>query len=123
MIVPLISDDTWKLALEEKSVWNPPATRVVIVVPHPDDETLGAGGLIATLRKRDVEVTVVAVTDGENAYEDTPNLGPIRRHEQEEALRILGVERDHTIRMGLPDRSVSEYEAELIDQPVAFGRC
>jgi LmbE family N-acetylglucosaminyl deacetylase len=116
MIVPLISDDTWKLALEGESVWHPPADRLVIVAPHPDDETLGAGGLIVTLRKRGTEIKVVAVTDGENAYEDAPNLGPIRRREQEEALQILGVSPEHIIRLGLPDRSVFEHEAELVDR-------
>ena len=116
MIVPLISDDTWKLALEEKPVWNPPMNRAVIVAPHPDDETLGAGGLITSLRRRDVETIVVAVTDGENAYEASPNLGPTRSREQEEALQVLGVDPGHIIRLRLPDRYVSEHEAELIDK-------
>jgi len=125
MIVPLISDDTWKLALEEVRVWNPPTNRAVIVAPHPDDETLGAGGLITTLRRRDVEIIVVAVTDGEKAYEAAPNLGPIRSHEQQEALQVLGVDPGHIIRLGLPDRYVSEHEAELIDKvlPLTASDC
>jgi len=116
MIVPLISDDTWKMTLEEEPVWNPPMNRAVIVAPHPDDETLGAGGLIATLRRRKVDITVVAVTDGENAYEATPNLGLIRSREQEEALQALGVEPDHILRLRIPDRYVSEHEAELTEK-------
>lgn len=116
MIVPLISDDVWRVAIEKQPVWHPHAARSVIVAPHPDDETLGPGGLITTLRKRDVDVRVVAVTDGESAYEGALDLGPIRRSEQEEALQILGVGRDHIIRLGLPDRSVSEHETKLIDQ-------
>jgi len=125
MIVPLISDDTWKLALEEESVWNPPTDRVVIVAPHPDDETLGAGGLIATLRRRNVEITVVAVTDGENAYEATPNLGLIRSREQEEALQVLGVKPDHILRLRIPDRYICEHEDELIDKllPLTDSDC
>lgn len=125
MIVPLISDDVWRVALEEQPVWHPLAARSVIVAPHPDDETLGAGGLITTLRKRDVGVRVVAVTDGESAYADAPNLGPIRRREQEEALQILGVSREHIMRLGLPDSGVSEHEAELVDRllPLADADC
>lgn len=116
MIVPIISDDVWKATLQDQPIWNPPAIRTVILAPHPDDETLSAGGLIATLRRQNVEVNVVAVTDGENAYSDAVGLGAIRRSEQEEALQILGVEQNHIIRLGLPDRSVSEYEAELVDR-------
>lgn len=125
MIVPLISDDEWKVALQEQPVWNPPASRALIIAPHPDDETLGAGGLIVNLRKRGIEVTVAAVTDGENAYGGMLGLGSIRRREQEEALQILGVSPEHIIRLGLPDRCVSEYEAELVDRilPLTDAEC
>ena len=96
-------------------MWRPPATRTVVVAPHPDDETLGAGGLIAALRRQNVEVSMVAVTDGENAYSNVRNLGPIRRREQEDALQILGLDKSHIIRFGLPDREVSQHEATLVD--------
>ncbi|WP_190132990.1 phosphoribosyltransferase family protein [Streptomyces mashuensis] len=39
-----------------------PGNRVLIVPPHPDDETLGAGGTIARLTAEGVEVHVLAVT-------------------------------------------------------------
>lgn len=125
MIVPLTPDEEWQRVLRDRPLWVPPALRTIIVAPHPDDETLGAGGLISSLRRRRVEVTVVAVTDGENAYSDGRSLAPIRRREQEEALQILGVEKDHLARLGLPDRSVSEYEAELMDRllPLTRSRC
>jgi LmbE family N-acetylglucosaminyl deacetylase/SAM-dependent methyltransferase len=37
---------------------------LVVVAAHPDDETLGAGGLIAEMSRRRIPVTVIAVTDG-----------------------------------------------------------
>jgi len=40
--------------------------RLVVVAPHPDDESLGIGGTVAMLARR-VPVTVVCVTDGEAA--------------------------------------------------------
>jgi LmbE family N-acetylglucosaminyl deacetylase len=36
----------------------------VLIVAHPDDETLGAGDLIAHLRSSGSEVIVAAVADG-----------------------------------------------------------
>ena len=124
MIVPLISDDEWREELRAVPTWNPPNLDTVIIAPHPDDETLGAGGLIENLRGRDVGVTVVAVTDGENAYSDEVNLGPIRRQEQTEALEVLGVDPGHIIRLALPDREVSRHENRLIELliPLVDGR-
>jgi LmbE family N-acetylglucosaminyl deacetylase len=86
---------------------------MLVIAPHPDDETLGAGGLIAAQRSRGIEVTVVAVTDGEMAYGDTPGLGQLRQKEQENALDILGVQADDIVRLRLPDSSVQSSEACL----------
>src|SRR5437899_999403 len=43
----------------------PPAARVLVFAPHPDDETIGAGGLIFHLTRRSVPVRVVFVTNGD----------------------------------------------------------
>jgi LmbE family N-acetylglucosaminyl deacetylase len=45
-----------------------PCRRAVVVAPHPDDETLAAGGLIARLVASGVAVDVVFVTDGEASH-------------------------------------------------------
>ncbi|MBE7219294.1 MAG: PIG-L family deacetylase, partial [Caulobacteraceae bacterium] len=36
----------------------------VVISPHPDDESLGLGGLIAASRAAGVDVRVVVVSDG-----------------------------------------------------------
>ncbi len=115
MIVPLTCDEEWRGVLRRVPAWQPPDTGTIVIAPHPDDETLGAGGLIATLRKGGIDVTVVAVTDGENAYRDAVGLAAIRRHEQEEALRVLGVDATRIIRLCLPDRGVALHESHLVD--------
>ena len=71
---------------------------VVVVSPHPDDETLGVGGLLAELLARGWSVCVVAVTDGEAAHgRQVPSaarrLARRRRAEQEAALRQAAAER------------------------------
>ncbi|WP_338337804.1 PIG-L family deacetylase, partial [Xanthomonas citri] len=44
------------------------ATRVVVVSPHPDDEVLGCGGLLAMAIASGRQALIVSVTDGEAAY-------------------------------------------------------
>ena len=76
-------------------------------------------------RERGVPVTVVAVTDGENAYAEDRPLGKIREMEQVAALACLGVDREHIIRFRLTDSDVSASEASLISllMPLVSGPC
>ena len=114
-IVPLTPEAAWLPALLSRADWALPFVPTLVLAPHPDDETLGVGGLIAKLCREGVPVTIVAITDGEDAYPDTPHLGEIRILEQTEALRRLGVPERRIHRLHLPDRDVSRYEKELVD--------
>jgi LmbE family N-acetylglucosaminyl deacetylase len=86
---------------------------MVVIAPHPDDEILGPGGLIADQKRRGLPVLVIAVTDGEAAYPEADGLAHIRQMEQEQALRKLGVASRDIIRLHLPDSEVSDYESQL----------
>src|SRR5436309_73025 len=44
---------------------NSPATRLLVVAPHPDDEVLAAGGLIHHVVSIGGQVRVVYLTDGD----------------------------------------------------------
>jgi len=64
--------------------------RVVVIAPHPDDETLGAGGTIARFASEGSEVSVLIVSG------HLPPLYPQQvfdttRREAEDAMRELGV--------------------------------
>lgn len=94
--------------------------RVVLVAPHPDDEILGAGGLLAILAARGAEVHLLAVTDGEASHPGSPSTAPAelatrRRAESMRALARLGLRGVTVTRLGLPDGRVAEAERELTD--------
>ena len=82
------------------------ARPAVVFAPHPDDEALGCGGVIAEKVRLGAEVTIVYVTDGRRARrtlmpEDA--FGALRRAESLEASRILGVPAGRVEQWGLDD--------------------
>ena len=75
-------------------------TSVLFVHAHPDDETIGTGGLIAYLVKRGIRVTLVTATRGErgevvagplSVLAGSPALAQERELELERAAVTLGV--------------------------------
>ncbi len=115
MIIPVIHEAEWVALLADLPRWQPPEKSTVVISPHPDDETLGSGGLIARLRSKGTDVTVVAVTDGENAYGDDVGLGRIREREQTNALGKLGVDPRHIIRCRFQDNGLKHCEERLVE--------
>lgn len=69
--------------------------RVICVQPHPDDTDIGIGGTIAKLSKLGCEVIYVTMTDDRASISDpsmsTEDIVKVRRKEQEEAAKVLGV--------------------------------
>jgi len=68
----------------------------MVIAPHPDDETLGCGGLISCLAAEGRRVHVVFVTDGGASHRNSPTwprerLVRCREAEATEALRHLGL--------------------------------
>jgi LmbE family N-acetylglucosaminyl deacetylase len=112
-----MAEPAWETVTTGATALDLPLRRTIIVVPHPDDETLLAGGLIARQAGRGVPVIIVAVTDGEAAYPTwpAPGLGRLRRSEQDKALHMLDVPLGSTIRLHIPDGKVADHEDELSD--------
>ena len=95
-----------------------PFGRLVVVSPHPDDETLGCGGLVATTAETAVPVVVLVVTDGELAGPQK-NLAEIRRGELHAALTALcGLERVTVHFLERPDGRVAGH-LEFVRSAVA----
>jgi len=96
-----------------------PTDRVLVLAPHPDDETLCCGGIIQRAVTMGLPVRVVFLTYGDNSqwsflvYRKRPELAPkavlamgeIRRNEAMAAAAILGLAPDQLIFLGYPDFS------------------
>ena len=119
---PLVEEATWVNQLRDVSCWVPPLDRHLLVIsPHPDDETLGAGGLIANWRRHHLPVTVIAVTDGEGAFPDWSDLAEVRVREQDAALATLGVAQQNILRLKMCDGHVAECADGLLSAVKAVG--
>jgi LmbE family N-acetylglucosaminyl deacetylase len=71
------------------------ASALVVIAPHPDDDVLGCGALIARASLH-LPVRVIYLTDGAASHENSPTYPParlraVREDEARSALRWLGV--------------------------------
>lgn len=81
---------------------------VLVLAPHPDDETLGCGGLIATCCARRQDVHVLVLTDGaashpRSARYPASRLVALRRAETITAMATLGLAAERVGFLDLPD--------------------
>ena len=95
---------------------------ILIVSPHPDDETLCAGGLIQRIANSKIPIKIVFMTNGDRFISsfklDNPfkrindkNLlafGEKRQKEAISALNILGVDKKDILFLSLPDKSIKK---------------
>lgn len=97
---------------------DPAPERVVVVAPHPDDEVLGVGGLLALLAAAGTRIQLLAVTDGEASHPGgslPPHvLARLRIAETDAALAALGLP-DPVRRLGLPDGGGAGLEQPVLD--------
>ena len=67
--------------------------RLVVVAAHPDDEILGAGGLVHTAASQGIEVVTICASDGHATHPGSPEQLANRRHlELDTASMLLGLD-------------------------------
>ncbi|WP_027483732.1 bacillithiol biosynthesis deacetylase BshB2 [Deinococcus pimensis] len=107
----------------------PPERHVLVVLPHPDDETLAFGGVIALYARRGVPVTYLCGTLGEAGrnmgrpvFATRESLPTIRERELREACAVLGISdlrllglRDKTLEFEDPEALADIVHAALLE--------
>ena len=83
----------------------------VVVAPHPDDESLGCGGLIAGACRQGLRGKIVIVSDGAGSHPNSKayppdRLSSLREQEATQAGAELGLKPGEMLFLGLPDRFV-----------------
>lgn len=81
---------------------------LVVVAPHPDDESLGCGGLLAMATAARRQCRVVVVTDGAASHPNSPSwsgarLRALREREAIAAGEELGLCASNFVMLGLSD--------------------
>ena len=107
------------LSLTDLPIWQPnPYRRILILAPHPDDETLAAGGVIAAAQAlpQPPQIRVIVATNGDGsrstavAHKRNPFSAEVfqqmavqRQQESLNALAELGVTAEDVAFWGFPD--------------------
>lgn len=94
--------------------------RVLIVAPHPDDEVIGCGGVIARLVDEGNVPHVVVMTGGEGSHRGCCNLPDeelktARRRLTRTSLSILGVPSENIHELNYPDGEISAENEQTED--------
>ncbi len=91
--------------------------RILILSPHPDDETIACAGVIQEALKAGAQVSIAYLTNGDHnqiafiVYEkrltlrrgEFIHMGEVRRNEAIKAMKLLGVNENNIIFLGYPD--------------------
>ncbi|WP_291425578.1 PIG-L deacetylase family protein [Deinococcus sp.] len=115
---------------QELPVQSPLPGPILVLSAHPDDETLGAAGIIQDALSRGQQVWVVFMTSGD-AFPWTPAYvqrfwdggvairayGARRMDEARAAAGVLGVPASHVLFLGFPDRGLTRMENQYLTTP------
>jgi LmbE family N-acetylglucosaminyl deacetylase/O-antigen/teichoic acid export membrane protein len=93
--------------------------RLLVLAPHPDDEILGCGALIARAQAGGHSVHVVVATDGSMSSPASkllppPDLGRIRAREMQAAREALGLPQSALAGLQIRDGQLERHLDELV---------
>jgi LmbE family N-acetylglucosaminyl deacetylase len=81
---------------------------ILVIAPHPDDESFGCSGLIAQKTRNGAEVYILFLTNGEKSLStiSKSELKQVRQANAIAAAQILGINESHLLWLNLPDGAI-----------------
>lgn len=110
--------------------------RVLVIAPHPDDESIATGGLLQLARDAGAKMRVIVLTDGDNNpwpqrwiekhwhinARDRARWGARRRGEAMDAMRRIGMYDEQMVFLGMPDLGLTDLLMHERKRPIALLR-
>jgi LmbE family N-acetylglucosaminyl deacetylase len=110
-----------------------PADRLMVVAPHPDDESLATAGLVLAARAVGASVRIVYMTSGQNnpwaqlvnegrwprSLADRERWGARRRREVLDALAVLGLRSCDAVFLDFPDQRLTDLLVSGAAEPIS----
>ena len=94
---------------------------MLIIAPHPDDETIGCGGTVVLSALKPLRLDIVFLTDGSASHPKHPivspsNMAKRRRDEALAAANVLGVKSDRMVFLNVRDGSLSHLDPDQAEK-------
>lgn len=111
-------ESAWLPELDSLPRLKAPTGTLIVIAAHPDDESLGAGGLIAAASAYGADVRVVVASDGEASHPESGTVRPdelaaTRRDEVRAAIAHLAPTAIVDF-LHLPDGRLAEHEDDIV---------
>ena len=91
---------------------------VMVFTPHPDDDLFGCGGTLSLLARNGNKIIIVIYTNDNKGSFDlemtSERLARIRKAEEEEAMKVLGIPKENIHWMGYDDGELEYAEPKAL---------
>lgn len=94
----------------------PPSSRVLVCMPHPDDEAVFISGLLQHLSSQNILTQCLTFTSGENStlrfgLKPNQDLAAARKNELSKAYKILGITNFQVL--DFPDGGLDQFQPKI----------
>ena len=111
---PITEDSIYNAPLINQDRISEDIGNLLVLAPHPDDESLGCGGLIATIAEAGCQVSVIFITSGTASHTSQTHppavLSKLRETEAKDACLNLGVKEANIHYLKAPDSELEQLD-------------